>query len=151
LFREDFFDFVDSLTILEIFISFSYCISCLSQSFVASIGIKAQVLSMAPPIRGRGQCFVGLEDVYNHEEMVCEEQVEAYQAHLKAQFASSRDQIEALTKQLSNRGGQRGRRHTPSPHVSEEEDEQSVEDGFGNPFVKRGVHGHQPLVQAHAN
>jgi plasmid stabilization system protein ParE len=46
-----------------------------------------------------------LEDVYNHEETIREEQAAAYQAHLEAQFASLRKQIKAFTKQLSIEGG----------------------------------------------
>jgi hypothetical protein len=38
----------------------------------------------------------------------------------------------------------------PSPHDSEEEDAR-VENEYGNPFAERGVHRHQPLVQAQAN
>ena len=51
--------------------------------------------------RGRGNCFAHLEDMYNCKKTAQEEQVAAYQAQSEAQFASLREQIEALTKQLS--------------------------------------------------
>jgi cold shock CspA family protein len=61
---------------------------------------------MAPlNTRGRGNCFAHLEDVYNCEETLREEQAVAYQQHSEAQFASLRDQIEALSKQVANVGG----------------------------------------------
>jgi hypothetical protein len=63
---------------------------------------------------------------------------------------SLREQIEALTKQMSNRSGRNRHRHIPSPQESEEEDAH-VEDEDGNPFAERRVHGHQPIVQAKAN
>jgi hypothetical protein len=49
-----------------------------------------------------------------------------------------REQIKALTKQMSIRSGRNRRRHTPSPHESEEEDA-CVEDEDGNPFAECGV------------
>jgi hypothetical protein len=88
-----------------------------------------------------------LEDVYNCDETPLEEQAAAYQQHSEAQFASLRDQIEALSKQVANVGGCREHQHISSPHVSK----QSDGDGSENPFVELGVHGHQPLIQAHAN
>jgi hypothetical protein len=105
---------------------------------------------MAPVTRGRGNRFVHLEDVNNHKEPVREEPPAAYQAHSKAQFASLREQIATLTEQLSIESGQDRHRHIPSPHESEEDDA-CMEDEDGNPFAERGVHGHQPLVQAQAN
>jgi hypothetical protein len=66
---------------------------------------EPKFLSIAPITRERGNRFAHLEDVYNREETVREEQAAAYQAHSEAQFASLREQIEALTKQLSIRGG----------------------------------------------
>ena len=105
---------------------------------------------MAPITRGRGNGFARLEGVDNHEELVREEQLVAFHTHLEAQFVSLREQIEALTKLMSNGSGQNRRQHIPSPHKSEEEDA-CVEDEGGNPFTERGVHRHQPLVQAHAN
>jgi hypothetical protein len=63
---------------------------------------------------------------------------------------SLREQIEALTKQMYIKSGRNRHRHTPLPHELEEEDAR-MEDEDRNPFVERGVHGHQPLVQAQAN
>jgi hypothetical protein len=105
---------------------------------------------MAPVTRGRGNRFAQSEDGYDHEEPVREESPTAYQAHSEAQFASLREQIAVLTRQLSIKNVQDRRRHIPSPHDSEEEDAR-VEDENGNPFAERGVHRHQPLVQAQAN
>jgi hypothetical protein len=104
-----------------------------------------------PVTKGRGNGFAHLEDVYNCEETVQKEQAAAYQANLKAQFASLTEQIEVFTKQLSIEGGRERRCHIPSSRGLKEEYEQGMEDEDGNPFVKCGVHGHQPLVQAHAN
>jgi hypothetical protein len=56
---------------------------------------------MALVPRGRGNCFAHLEDVYIREETTQEEQAAAYQAQSEEQFASLREQIKALTKQLS--------------------------------------------------
>jgi hypothetical protein len=100
---------------------------------------------------GRGNRFAHMEDVYNCEETICKEQGAAYQAHSEAQFAILREQIEALTKQLSIGGGRERHRHIPLPHSSVEEDEQSMEDEDRNPFVEHGVCRCQPLVQAYAN
>jgi hypothetical protein len=61
-----------------------------------------------------------------------------------------REQIAVLTRQLSIKNVQDRRRHIPSPHDSEEEDA-CMENEYGNPFAKCGVHRHQPLVQAQAN
>jgi hypothetical protein len=105
---------------------------------------------MAPVTMGRGNRFAHLEDVNNRKEPVREEQPAAYQAHSEAQFASLREQIATLTKQLSIKSGRDKRRHIPSPQESEEDDT-CMEDEDGNPFAERGVHGHQPLVQAQAN
>jgi hypothetical protein len=69
---------------------------------------------------------------------------------LEAQFASLREKIAVLTRQLSIKNVQDRRRHIPSPHDLEEEDAR-VEDENGNPFVEHRVHRHQPLVQAQAN
>jgi hypothetical protein len=79
-----------------------------------------------PNTRGKGNHFAHLEDVYNREEMVHEEQAVAYQQHSEVQFASLRDQIAALSKQLVNVGGHKVRRQIPSPHVSEEEDKHVI-------------------------
>jgi hypothetical protein len=105
---------------------------------------------MAPATRGKGNHFAYLEEVNSCEEPVQEEPLVAYQAHSKAQFASLREQIAALTKLLSIWSGRDRRRHIPSPHDSEKEDAH-VEDEDENPFAERGLHGHQPLVQAQAN
>jgi hypothetical protein len=105
---------------------------------------------MALVTRGRGNHFAHLEDVNDHEEPVQEEPLAAYQAHSEAQFASLREQIAALTKQLSIKNERDRRRHIPSPHESEEEDAR-MEDENGNPFVERRVHKHQTLVRAQAN
>jgi hypothetical protein len=43
--------------------------------------------------------------------------------------------------------GQNRHQHIPSPHKLKEKDARG-EDEDGNPFAERGVHGHQPLVQA---
>jgi hypothetical protein len=80
-------------------------------------------------------------DVHDREEPVREEPPVTYQA----QFASLREQIAALTKQLSIKNDPVKRHHIPSPHELEEEDER-MEDDNGNPFVEHGVHRHQPLV-----
>ena len=61
-----------------------------------------------------------------------------------------REQIETLTKLMSNESGQNRRWHIPSPHESEEEDVR-VKDEDGNPFAECRVHRHQPLVQGQAN
>jgi hypothetical protein len=53
---------------------------------------------MAPVTRGKGNRFAHTEDMNDREELVREESLAAYQAHLKAQFASLREQIAALTK-----------------------------------------------------
>jgi hypothetical protein len=98
---------------------------------------------MAPVTRGRGNRFAHLEDGNDREEPVREESPVAYQAHSEAQFASLREQIAVLTRQLSIKNVQDRRQHIPSPHDSEEEN--------GNPFAEREVHRHQPLVQAQAN
>jgi hypothetical protein len=102
---------------------------------------------MAPVTRGRGNRFAHLEDVNNRKEPIREEPLVPYQAHSEAQFASLREQIAALTKQLSIESGRDKRWHIPSPHESNEDDA-CMEDEDGNPFAERGVHGHQPLVQA---
>ena len=52
---------------------------------------------MAPVTRGKGNQFAHLEDIHNREETVREEQ--------EAQFVSLREQIEALTKEMSIVGG----------------------------------------------
>ena len=101
---------------------------------------------MAPVTRGRAL----LEDVDNRKEPVQEEQLTAFQAHPEAQFVSLREQIEALTKLMSNESGWNRRRHIPSSYELEEEDAH-VEDEDENPFAELGVHGHQPLEQAQAN
>jgi Ca2+-binding EF-hand superfamily protein len=105
---------------------------------------------MAPVTRERGNRFAHSEDGNDREEPVREESPAAYQAHSEAQFASLREQIAVLTRQLSIKNVQDRRRHIPSPHDSEEEDAR-VENEYGNPFAERGVHRHQPLVQAQAN
>jgi hypothetical protein len=105
---------------------------------VAPVGIRAQSLSMAPVTRGRGNRFAHSEDGNNREGPVREESPAAYQAHSEAQFASLREQIAVLTRQLSIMNVQDRRRHIPSPHDSEEEDAR-VENEDGNPFVERGV------------
>jgi hypothetical protein len=105
---------------------------------------------MAPVTRGRSNRFAHLEDVNDRKEPVREEPPATYRAHSEAQFVSLREQITALTKLLSIGSGQDRRRHIPSPHESEEEGAR-VEDEDGNPFAERGVHRHQPLVQAQAN
>jgi hypothetical protein len=105
---------------------------------------------MAPVTRGRGNRFAHLEDVNNRQEPVREEPPATYQAQSKVQFASLREQIVALTKLLSIESGRDRSRHIPSPPESEEDDA-IVEDEDGDPFVERGVHRHQPLVQAQAN
>jgi hypothetical protein len=105
---------------------------------------------MAPVTKGRGNRFAHSEDGNDREEPVREESPAAYQAHSEAQFASLREQIAVLTGQLSIKNVQDRRRHIPSPHDSEEEDAR-VENEYGNPFAERGVHRHQPLVQAQAN
>jgi hypothetical protein len=105
---------------------------------------------MAPVTRGRGNRFAYLEDMNNRQEPVREESPATFQAHLEVQFASLREQIAALTKLLSIESGRDRSRHIPSPPESEEDDA-IVEDEDGDPFAKRGVHRHQPLVQAQAN
>jgi DNA primase len=102
---------------------------------------------MALVTRGRGNRFAHSEDGNDREELVREESPAAYQAHSEAQFASLREQIAVLTRQLSIKNVQDRRRHIPSPHDSEEEDVR-VENEYGNPFAERRVHRHQPLVQA---
>jgi hypothetical protein len=105
---------------------------------------------MVPVTRGRDNRFAHLEDVHYCEEPVREEPPATYQAHSEAQFASLREQIAVLTKQLSIKNDRDRHRHIPSPHELEEEDTR-MEDDNGNPFAERGVHKHQPLVQAQAN
>jgi hypothetical protein len=56
---------------------------------------------MAPVTRGRGNRFAQSEDDYDLEEPIREESPAAYQTHLEAQFASLREQIAVLTRQLS--------------------------------------------------
>lgn len=106
---------------------------------------------MAPVTRGKGNCYGSLHDVYEHEELVCGEQDATQWQHMEEQYKAMRDQIEALTTQLSNTRGPNVRHHRPPLHASEEEDE----DGYGyeseNPFVERCTHGRQPSMQAHAN
>jgi hypothetical protein len=102
---------------------------------------------MAPVTRGRDNRFAHLEDVNNHKEPVREEPLAAYQAHSEAQFVSLREQIAALTKQLSIESGRDKHRHIPSLHESKEDDA-CMEDEDGNPFAEHRVHRHQPLVQA---
>jgi hypothetical protein len=104
---------------------------------------------MAPVTKGRGNRFAHLENVNDREEQVREEPLATYQAHSEAQFASLREQIAALTKLLSIESGRDRRRHIPSSHKSEEDDAR-VEDE-DETFAERGVHRHQPLVQAQAN
>jgi hypothetical protein len=96
---------------------------------------------MAPVTRGRGNHFAHAEDMNDHEELVREESLAAYQAHSKTQFASLRELIAALTKLLSIGSGRDRRRHIPSPHESIEDDA-IVKDEDGDPFVERGVHRH---------
>ena len=105
---------------------------------------------MVPVTRGKRNHFAHLEDVNDRQEPVREEPPATYQEHSEAQFASLREQIAALTKQLSIKNEQDRCRHIPSPHESEEEDAR-MEDDNGNPFAEHGVHKHQPLVQAQAN
>jgi hypothetical protein len=105
---------------------------------------------MAPVTRGKGNHFAHVEDMHDREEPDREEPPATYQAHLEAQFASLREQIVVLTKQLSIKNDRDRRRHIPSRHESEVEDAR-MEDDNRNPFVERGVHWHQPLVQALAN
>jgi hypothetical protein len=105
---------------------------------------------MAPVTRGRGNRFAHSEDGNDREELVREESPVAYQAYSEAQFASLREQIAVLTRQLSIKNVQDRRRHIPLPHDSEEEDA-CVEDENKNPFAEHEVHRHQPLVQAQAN
>jgi hypothetical protein len=105
---------------------------------------------MAPVTRGRGNRFAHVEDMNDREEPVREESSAAYQAHSKAQFASLREQIAALPKLLSIGSGRDRRRHIPLQHELEKDDT-IVEDEDGDPFAERGVHMHQPLVQAQAN
>ena len=69
---------------------------------------------MAPVTRGRGNRFAHLEDVNSCEELVREEPLVVYQAHSEAQFASLREQIAALTKQLSIGSGRDRCQHIPS-------------------------------------
>jgi hypothetical protein len=57
----------------------------------------------------------------------------AYQAHSEAQFASLREQIATLAKQLSVGSGQDRRRRIPLSHELEEEDTH-MEDEDGNPL-----------------
>jgi hypothetical protein len=76
---------------------------------------------MAPVTRGRGNRFAHLEDGNDREEPVREESPVAYQAHSEAQFASLREQIAVLTRQLSIKNVQDRCGHIPSPHDSEEE------------------------------
>jgi hypothetical protein len=102
---------------------------------------------MAPITRGRGNRFAHLEDVNDCQESAREEPPATYQEHSEAQFASLREQIAALTKQLSIKNERDRSQHIPSPHKSEEEDAH-MEDENGNPFAERGVRRHQPLVQA---
>jgi hypothetical protein len=117
---------------------------------VAPVGIRAQSLSMTPVTRGRGNRFAHSEDGNDCEGPVREESPAAYQAHSEAQFASLREQIAVLTRQLSIKNVQDRRWHIPSLHDSEEEDAR-VENEDGNPLVECRVHRHQPLVQAQAN
>jgi hypothetical protein len=105
---------------------------------------------MVPITRGRGNRFAHLEDVNNHQEPVREEPPATYQAQSEVQFVCLREQIAALTKLLSIESGRDRSRHIPSPPESEEDDA-IVEDKDEDPFVERGVHRHQPLVQAQAN
>jgi hypothetical protein len=105
---------------------------------------------MAPVTRGRGNRFAHLEDMNNRQEPVREEPLATYQEHSEAQFASLREQIAALTKQLSIKNERDRSQHIPSLHESEKEDAR-MEDENGNPFAERIVHRHQPLVQAQAN
>jgi hypothetical protein len=102
---------------------------------------------MAPVTRGKGNRFAHSEDRNDREEPVREESPAAYQAHSEAQFANLREQITVLTRQLSIKNVQDRCWHIPSSHDSEEEDAR-VENEYGNPFAERGVHRHQPLVQA---
>jgi DNA primase len=103
---------------------------------------------MAPVTRGRGNRFAHSEDGNDREELVREESPAAYQTHSEAQFASLREQIAVLTRQLSIKNVQDRHRHIP--HDLEEEDAH-MENENGNPFAECGVHRHQPLVQAQAN
>jgi hypothetical protein len=105
---------------------------------------------MAPVTRGRGNRFAHSKDGNDREGPVREESPAAYQAHSEAQFASLREQIAVFTRQLSIKNVQDKCRHIPSPHDSEEEDA-CVENEDRNPFAERGVHKHQPLIQAQAN
>jgi hypothetical protein len=105
---------------------------------------------MAPVTRGKGNYFAHSEDRNDREEPVREESPAAYQGHSGAQFSRLREQIAVLTRQLSIKNVQDRRRHIPSPHDSKKEDAR-VENEYGNPFPKRGVRRHQPLVQAQAN
>jgi hypothetical protein len=105
---------------------------------------------MALVTRGMSNRFAHLEDVNNRKKPVREETPAASQAHSEAQFASLREQIATLTKQLSIKSGRDRRWHIPSPHESEE-DYACMEDEDGNPFAERGVHGNQLLVQAQTN
>jgi hypothetical protein len=105
---------------------------------------------MAPVTRGRGNRFAHLKDMNDHKEPVTEEPPATYQAHSEVQFASLREQIASLTKLLSIESGRDRSRHILSLPESEEDDA-IVEDEDGDPFAERGVHRHQPLVQAQAN
>jgi hypothetical protein len=63
---------------------------------------------------------------------------------------SLREQIAALTKQLSIKNERDRSQHIPSSYKSEEEDAH-MEDENGNPVAEHRVRRHQPLVQAQAN
>jgi hypothetical protein len=89
---------------------------------------------MVPVTRGRGNRFAHLGDVNDRQEPVREEPPATYQEHSEAQFTSLREQIAALTKQLSIKNERDRSRHIPSPHELEEEDAR-MEDEKGNPFA----------------
>jgi hypothetical protein len=78
---------------------------------------------MALVIRGRGNRYANLEDVYGHEEAVHREQSAVRWQHVEEQFVAMRDQVEGLITLLSNMCGHNEHCHQPPPQILEEEDE----------------------------
>ena len=91
---------------------------------------------MAPITRENGNRYANLHGVYEHEKSVHGEQEAAWWQQMEEQFENMRDQVEALTIQLSNMGGHNRHYHQTPLHISEEED--GHDDGYesGNPFAE---------------
>jgi hypothetical protein len=99
---------------------------------------------------GRGNRCADLNEVYVRIEVACKEQPAIHFQHMEEQLEAMRDQVEALTTQLSNMGGHNRRRRQPRPRYLGVEDKFIIESELVNPYVGHGVRRRFPTTQAHA-